>query len=268
MRIDLHTRCFNDAHMLGFMFRHYDPIVTRYVVYDDGSTDGSLDMLRAHPRVEILNQEQFQDPTSRVLTSLAWAQECWKSSRGQADWVIVTDIDEHLYHPDLGYYLSSCKRNGVTMIPALGFQMLADDVPERDALLCKDLTIGAPWMQMNKLSIFSPDDVTETNYVVGRHTAAPSGNIVLPMADELLLLHYKYVGREATQQRHEAYGLRLRARDDEMSWGHKYRWSAEQLNEDWRMHNVHAVDLAGLARPWEKHDTARWWRASDEGGSR
>ena len=39
--------------MLGFMFRNYDDLVQRYVVYDDGSTDGSLDILAAHPKVEI-----------------------------------------------------------------------------------------------------------------------------------------------------------------------------------------------------------------------
>ena len=29
--------------MLAFFFRHYDPWVDRYVIYDDGSTDGSLE---------------------------------------------------------------------------------------------------------------------------------------------------------------------------------------------------------------------------------
>jgi len=32
MRIDLYTRCWNDAHMLGFFFRHYDTLVQRYVI--------------------------------------------------------------------------------------------------------------------------------------------------------------------------------------------------------------------------------------------
>ena len=39
--------------MLPFFFRHYDPIVDRYIVYDDGSTDRTLEMLAAHPRVEV-----------------------------------------------------------------------------------------------------------------------------------------------------------------------------------------------------------------------
>jgi hypothetical protein len=51
--IHLYTVCWDEADMLGFFFRHYDPWVDRYVIYDDGSTDGSLDILRANPRVEV-----------------------------------------------------------------------------------------------------------------------------------------------------------------------------------------------------------------------
>ena len=53
MRIDLYTLCWNDADMLGFFFQHYDRFVQRYVVYDDGSTDRSLDILHANPKVEV-----------------------------------------------------------------------------------------------------------------------------------------------------------------------------------------------------------------------
>ena len=50
MRIDLYTLCWNDADMLGFFFRHYDRFVQRYIVYDDGSTDQSLEILHANRR--------------------------------------------------------------------------------------------------------------------------------------------------------------------------------------------------------------------------
>jgi hypothetical protein len=45
----------------------------------------------------------------------------WDESRGIADWVIVTDIDEHLYHLDLYNYLAQCRIRGVVfLVPALG----------------------------------------------------------------------------------------------------------------------------------------------------
>jgi hypothetical protein len=125
--------------MLGFLFRHYDPLVQRFVVYDDGSTDDSLEILRSNPKVEVRPTPPYSDPDSRILSGTSILECCWKESRGVADWVIVTDIDEHLYHHrDLEGYLKTCKERGVTIIPALGYQMLAESeggylaLPKRD----------------------------------------------------------------------------------------------------------------------------------------
>src|SRR5262249_51259652 len=128
--------------MLGFMFRHYDDLVQRYVVYDDGSTDGSLDLLRAHPKVEIRDPSPYRIPGSYVLSGLSLLEQCWKEPREQADWVIVGDIDEHLFHPRLAHYLKASKRAGVTIIPALGYQMVSDAFPPPDVQLSHWLTMG------------------------------------------------------------------------------------------------------------------------------
>src|ERR1043165_4480886 len=39
--------------MLAFFFRHYERWVDRFYIYDDGSTDGTLDYLYAKPNVEL-----------------------------------------------------------------------------------------------------------------------------------------------------------------------------------------------------------------------
>ncbi len=77
--------------MLGFFFRHYDEIVRRYVVFDDGSTDNSLEILRSHPKVDLRPMPPYADPESRVLSGQCLQEVCWKESRGDADWVIVTN---------------------------------------------------------------------------------------------------------------------------------------------------------------------------------
>src|SRR5438105_4171468 len=100
MKIDLYALCWDDAGMLPFFFRHYDRFVTRYFIFDDGSTDGSLSMLQNHPNVEV-HRFVRSDPASFALSEQVLSNECWKASRGAADWVIVTDIDEHLYHTDI-----------------------------------------------------------------------------------------------------------------------------------------------------------------------
>src|ERR1700733_7363954 len=103
-RIHLFCLCWNDARMLPFFFRHYDKIVDKYFIYDNGSTDGSIAMLEKHGRVEI---SHFESGDSFVEEERRLGDTMWRDS--DADWVIITDIDEHIYHPDLTGYLKRCR---------------------------------------------------------------------------------------------------------------------------------------------------------------
>jgi hypothetical protein len=260
MKIDLYTRSYNDAHMLPFFFRHYDEIVDRYVVYDDGSTDGTVQALLEHPRTDVLPRPPYADPDSHVRSSVELMDQMWKPSRGAADWVIVTDIDEHLFHADLKAYLERLDALGVTLVPALGYWMLSDRFPHPGQHLCRDITNGAAWRKMNKLSLFKPDAIVETRFGNGRHTAEPTGRVVTPPKDELLLLHYKYLGREETQRRHEDYRDRLRPTDRAQQWGHRYLWTREQLDLEWDEFELRAVDYRDPALDLDQTHPVRWWQ--------
>ena len=242
MRIDLYTKCWNDAHMLGFFFRHYDRFVDRYVVYDDGSEDGSIEILQSHPRVEIRSLH-YDDPNSRILSSASLANECWKESRGSADWVILTDIDEHLSHPDLVAYLAACKASGVTLIPAIGYQMFSEVFPEPDVLLEEHLVLGCRYPMMDKVNILSPADIESIQWGPGRHSGNLSGRIDFPPRDEVLLLHYKYLDFERLYARHTKCAARSRAVDVQRGYGFEYFWSRDQLWDDWNSVKSNLVDV-------------------------
>ncbi len=246
--------------MLGFFFRHYDDIVERYVVFDDGSTDDSLELLRAHPRVDLRSMPPYADPDSRVRSGQALQEHCWKESRGAADWVIVTDVDEHLYHPNLASYLAGCLDKGVTAIPSLGYRMLAEEFPQAGVRLSERVVRGQPTTHYSKMNIFSPDAIEATNYGLGRHTAQPLGRVVLPPRDELILLHFRYLGFERTHRRHQEYLTRQRAKDLENGWGIQYSWSREKLREVWDGISGGLIDVVSPdLRPWETHPGPRWW---------
>jgi hypothetical protein len=91
--VHLYALSLNETAMLGFFFRHYDEIVDRYFIYDDGSTDGTLEMLRAHPKVECRRFERLV-PDSFTLSAHHFHENVWKQSRGRSDWVFLTPIDE------------------------------------------------------------------------------------------------------------------------------------------------------------------------------
>ena len=260
MKIDLYTRCWNDADQLGFFFQHYDPIVQRYVVYDDGSTDGSLDILKAHPSVDLRPMPAYADQDSRVISSRLLQEHCWKESYGAADWVIVTDIDEHLYHPNLLKYLTKMKRQGVTLIPALGFSMIAEAMPAAGSLLSKAITTGAPSRLDSKVNLFCPTAIESIGFGVGRHKIDPVGTLIRPAIDELLLLHYKYIDFNRVMNRHAQYLTRQRKTDLERGWGIQYSWDEQALKNEWASLLAKSIDIRGVdALTWTQAGGERWW---------
>lgn len=265
--VHLYTICWDEADMLGFFFRHYDSWVDRYVIYDDGSTDGSLDILRAHPKVELRSFERV-NPDSFVLSHTLMQNGAWKESRGLADWVVITAIDEHLWIPgkSMASYLSMQKEHGVTLVPALGFDMIGDTLPEDKGLLIDHVRQGRSSAAYSKLSLFDPNALKETNFETGRHRAHPAGKLILPERDELVLWHFKRLGFERTMAREQTQGARLGTVDVANEWGFQYLWSPEKFTAEWEKFREGSVLLdpqhLGRVRPkagllwWNSYPTA------------
>jgi hypothetical protein len=257
--VHLYAQCWNDEWMLPFFFRHYDRLVDRYFIYDDGSTDDTWSILQSHPKVEARRFART-DPDSFVRSEQTFSNECWKESRGQADWVIVTDLDEHLVHPGGRDYLSSSAAAGVTLIPALGFQMISDRLPGPHEELSVTCRLGAPWDKMMKASIFDPDEIAEIKFVTGRHVSRPAGRVELPARDEMVLLHYKYLGFERTLERHRMLLAGLGDTDLERGWGFQYTWTEDELRADWDAVARDAVDWTTVGRdPDWRYPVEPWW---------
>ncbi|MBV8848650.1 MAG: glycosyltransferase [Methylobacteriaceae bacterium] len=271
--IHLYTLCWDEADMLGFFFRHYDSWVDRYIVFDDGSTDGSRDILRAHPKVELRNFVRVE-AGSFVLSQRAMQNQAWKESRWQADWVIVTAIDEHLHvrNRSMRGYLSEQSERGVTLVPALGFDMNHPVMPEDRGHLTSIVTRGRPRGPFNKLGVFKPEALRETGFSAGRHHAEPIGELRLPARDELMLWHYKHLGFERNAAREASQALRLGPIDIASDFGHEY-WLAEDGRRSfWDEMERDSIDLATKdSAPDEACIRPLWWdepraiaRASNE----
>lgn len=243
--VHLYAVCWNEAEMLDFFFRHYDPWVDRYVIVDDGSTDGTLDLLHAHPRVEVRRFPRDGDSFVHAHTLLN--NTMWHDSRGRADWVVLADVDEHFHHPHrpVGDYLAEQRAAGVTMVPGLGFGMVHDELPPDAGRLVDLVRRGRPRSPFNKLGAFDPDAVTESGIGHGRHVASPIGDIRLPVRDELMLCHFKHLGFDRWIARDELLGSRREVRDRAEGLGIHYFMTSAERREFWDGLLAESRDLGG-----------------------
>lgn len=200
VKIHVYALCWDEERMLPCFFRHYDELAARYFIFDNGSTDRSVEMLKLNYKVTLGRFEVKGD--SFVAEALSHYNECWKQSRGQADRVITCNVDEHIYHPGLMSYLRRCKSLGISLVISEGYKMVSDFFPETDKPLYETVRHGMRDKSRDKPEIFDPNKIDEINFVPCRHAASPSGKLITPREVKVKLLHYKYIGLEYLLRRH------------------------------------------------------------------
>lgn len=194
MKIHLITCCYNEEQLLPYFLKHYGQFCDLITFYDDNSTDKSLDIIRSFPNTEIIPQntgltDKFDD------NNVAWIKNTAYRTNRDYDWVIVVDIDEFLYHPDLLKKLEQYKKEGVTVPLTVGFDMYTKTFPTEDKQIYEIIKTGRPAGNHSKKAIFNPKDL-DINYTLGCHTANPVGNVVYSLDNELKVLHYVYLSHK------------------------------------------------------------------------
>src|SRR5271169_938358 len=120
MRIVVVTLTFNEEAIIGFFLRHYERFVDRIIIYDSGSTDRTVAIARAHPKVELRHRE----PTNGEINdteNVRLKNEAWQGTG--ADWVMVVDTDEFLFHPIMQAFLRACDSEGCNAVRSECWQM-------------------------------------------------------------------------------------------------------------------------------------------------
>jgi glycosyltransferase involved in cell wall biosynthesis len=217
--------------MIPFFLRHYEALVDRIVIFDDGSTDRSLELLSASRKVEL---RRLPSGPSSILMHTEEMNHCWKESRGRADWVIICDMDEHVYRPPLRDYLKDCKTNHATILHPIGVKMISIEFPPANAVLSQTIRRGVRSFPHDKMAVFDPNAIEEINYTPGQHLAAPAGRVIFPPKREVKLLHYKQLGLDYLLWRSNELRQRKTEYDRERGWGiHDYR-SADEIARDFK----------------------------------
>jgi len=189
-------------------------------IFDDRSTDRSRALIEAHPHAEcITGVPVYSDADHKVSDDilLALKNAAYKSSRGKADWVMVVDIDEFVYHPDLTELLSQYGAQGITLPEIQGFEMVSECPPFTDGQIYQEIRRGFrnPWY--SKCAVFDP--ALEINYLPGSHACVPTGLVRRSEGIELKLLHYRFLGEDYFCGRYATRQASLSATNLDNNWG-------------------------------------------------
>lgn len=93
MRIEIITMWYNEEFLAPLFLRHYDFADAITLLYDMDTTDSSLDMVRADPRVTV-QPFRFPDGMDDALKQVK-VNERYRASG--ADWALLVDADEFLF---------------------------------------------------------------------------------------------------------------------------------------------------------------------------
>ena len=262
MPIYLYTVCWNEEEIIPFFLRHYEPLVDRIIVYDDDSTDGSRELLRASPKVEVRSLERGAE--SFLSAQVTLCDFCWQESRGEADWICLVDMDEFLVYPDWHNYLAEQKKAGITIIPAVGYDTVSENFPARGADLAATVTRGERNVHLDKATILDPDAIEQINFTVGRHCSAPVGRVVWARPRHYVQLrHYKSLGLEYVLRRTKALASRVSEEDRALGWAAHYFRDEDTIRADFQRQLAQAEPIPApspVATPRKEAQRKRWWQ--------
>lgn len=232
MRIVLYFINWNDSYYLPFIKDHYGRFCEEIIMYDNYSSDRSMELalelgfnVRHFGMKNQLNDQHYLDVKNN----------CWKECRNKGiDYVIVCDADEFIT-PDFKT-LSSLSPSAPKVT---GYNMISEQLP---SLSMMEINTGAYSEGYSKQAIFSPDRITEINYVHGCHKNYITGDIT--SEGNTTLYHYRMIGGvDRIISRHADYRKRMSRFNKQHKMGFHYEHSDDAKREEWRHLKSNAIKL-------------------------
>jgi glycosyltransferase involved in cell wall biosynthesis len=259
-RIHVYTLTYNESHFVKNFLTAYKE-AERIVVYDNMSTDNTVELLQQDPRVEIRlydSDNQIRDDLYLEIKNYSW-----KESRGLCEWVVIVDFDEIFCRarviegkPVFDLDLTEVYKRGFNMIKPCGYNMISLNAP----LYTADHPFvhsqrGTYHVPEEKLCCFRPEEISEIRYVTGAHWASPldknqdSRGIRMCTDREWKVLHYKFWNLELYMQKIADYQKRLSEWNKKMGAGWHYTQTLQWHEQCFRNGEAIAQYLFDIPKP-------------------
>ena len=236
--------CWNEMPILPFMIDYWKLIARKVIVYDNNSTDGTLDYLKSFDWIEVRPYPIKTNDTIDDGIHIQIKNDCWKEQKDKGvDFVIVSDLDEVIWAKDLYQNLQYFKSEKYAIVKPTGYDFISQEFPVHgDLLLHEQIETCCRIPMWDKCIFFQPDLVDEINYSPGGHTCSPviKEGGKFGVSSQTFLFHFKYLSVEYLIMKRFATRGRLSENNIKNNWGFEYRFNKEQItnqfNERWNNH--------------------------------
>lgn len=241
--IHYYALCWNEEKMLPFMFDYYKQFVDRFTLYDNYSDDSSESTILSQPNAHIKKFSMDGEINDYIYQDIK--NNCWKQSRGKADYVIVCDTDEFIYHSDIHLAITQLKCDKYSIVKPYGYNMYSTNYPVYDSqhLLTDQVKRGIRVPMFDKCILFDPHAIVEINYKPGAHECHPWGRVKTYRNEDIKLLHYKNIGLEQLLERNRAYASRLSKENKEKGYGAEYLKKEQLIIQEFNENEQKATEI-------------------------
>jgi hypothetical protein len=228
--------CYNEENILPHLIRYYSQFCEKIYIIDNHSTDNSKKIVESFDNTEFSTFDsdgEFNDNANILVKN-----NVWKKSKGYADYVILGDTDEFLYHENMVEFLIQSYKNGITFFKPEGYHMIADEGfnLSADQNVFDLVKEGVRTTVLDKPMMFDCNNITEVNYSFGAHYANPKGNVRAYSDPSLKMLHYKFLGLEDYILKNKIRGERLSQFNKQNGFGTYYLFTVDEIITDYKLY--------------------------------
>lgn len=251
MKICWITLCKNEMDILPFVRKYWERISADVIVYDNGSTDGSLEYLSSIPYVTI---KHFDSDGHNDIIHKNVKEQAYLEHKNDYDIIIITDMDEVFFFDDFKAVSEAFIDGGYNILMTPIISLCEDFKPPYSEdkylhQLChkfyrQRMNHMKGFDEYSKLSIFNTKVTDKVEMSVGQHYVKTSPDMKIMLSNNGFNLHidkgfgldYKYKVRQRMyanlSDTNKRYGMAI-----------EYADSYEKLEREYKNNQENSFDI-------------------------
>lgn len=223
------TLTYNESKMIPYVMPYYVRLgIDKLIVYDNQSTDNTVELLKQYPFVEVrtfTTNHTFNDKAHIDLKNKVYKEFI----DDDVKWMMVTDFDEVIYYDGDNFkeYLMNKTLEGYNYYDKKMINVISEHFPAiNDNLVHENVNFGNYWENLGmKTTLFYINDITTLRYTPGCHkcfftTKKTKKN--LKDDKHLMSFHLKYIDFDYNLEKFKIYSNRLSDLNRKKKWGLQY----------------------------------------------